>query len=326
MTHAEVVSAALQSGVVLLVWMAVAVVIWLLLGWTAARLPEQSSTRQALLRLRMPAVASCLIAGLLFASGYWPLSEVVRTRVRLAALVCATFVGAIAAARITSKALEWYLQVLRTEQQATALLLIRRLALTAIWVVAGLIALDLLGYRVGPLIASLGIAGIAVAVSMQDMLSGLFAGLYLALARPFVLNEYIRVDGGAEGFVEQIGLRNTILRSRFGEQRIILPNVNLIRSVVTALPSTVHEVTIRARAAATTDVATLQQACLAAAQSTAGADPTSRPVFRVVDLPAGTLEFTLTARFSEPEDVSLLEHRLRCSLHTTLRGHSITLA
>lgn len=325
MTQAEIAAAALQSGVVLAGWLVIAVVAWFAFGWLSGRLPESASARQVLLRLRMPAVVGCVVFGLYLATSYWPLSEVVRGRVTAAALVCATLVGAFALARITSKALDWYLQALRTEQQATALQLIRRLLLTAIWVVAGLIALDLLGYRVGPLVASLGIAGIAVAVSMQDMLSGLFAGLYLALARPFVLNEYIRVDG-VEGFVEQIGLRNTILRSRFGEQRIILPNVNLIRSVVTATPNAVQQVTVRARAAATTDVAALQRACLAAAQSTAGADPTSPPVFRVVDLPAGTLEFTLTARFSQPEDASLLEHRLRCSLHTTLRDHSITLA
>lgn len=326
MTHEEIARAALYSGGVLLGWLVAAIVVWFALGWLAGSLADGASSRQMLLRLRLPAVAGCVVAGLFLATSYWPLSDVARHRVTVATLVCGTVVGAVAAARITSKALDWYVQVLRTEEQATALQILRRLLLAAIWLVAGLIALDLLGYRVGPLLASLGIAGIAVAVSMQDMLSGLFAGLYLALARPFVLNEYIRVDGGAEGFVEQIGLRNTILRSRFGEYRIILPNVNLIRSVVTALPNTVNEVAIRARAAAVTDAQALEQACIAAARSASGADPDYQPVFRVLDMPAGTLEFTVTARFTEPGDASLLEHRLRCSLHTTLRSHSITLA
>ena len=326
MTSSEVGAAALQSGVVLLAWLVLATAAWFAVGWLAGRLPEGASPRHVLLRLRLPAVAGCVVAGLFLASSYWPLTDAARSRVTAAALVCGTLVGAVAAARITSKALDWYLQTLRTEQQATALQLIRRLLLAGIWIVAGLIALDLLGYRVGPLVASLGIAGIAVAVSMQDMLSGLFAGLYLALARPFVLNEYIRVDGGSEGFVEQIGLRNTVLRSRFGEQRIILPNVNLIRSVVTVLPNTVSEVTVRARAAAATDTAALEQACLAAALSVPGVDPSFQPSFRVVDLPAGNIEFVVTARFSEAADSALLEHRLRTALHTTLRSQSINLA
>jgi small-conductance mechanosensitive channel len=99
-----------------------------------------------------------------------------------------------------------------------------------IWVVVALLALENLGVNVGPLIAGLGVGGIAIALAVQTVLSDLFASLSIALDKPFVIGDSLRIDN-FEGTVEQIGIKSTRLRSVTGEQ-IVLANADLLKSRV----------------------------------------------------------------------------------------------
>jgi small-conductance mechanosensitive channel len=99
-----------------------------------------------------------------------------------------------------------------------------------IWVVVALMALGSLGINVGPLVAGLGVGGIALALAVQTVLSDLFASLSIALDKPFVVGDTLRVDT-FEGVVEQIGIKSTRLRSITGEQ-IIIGNADLLKSRV----------------------------------------------------------------------------------------------
>ena len=99
-----------------------------------------------------------------------------------------------------------------------------------IWMVVALLALENLGINVGPLIAGLGVGGIAIALAVQTILGDLFASLSIALDKPFVIGDSLRIDT-FEGVVEQIGIKSTRLRSVTGEQ-IIISNADLLKSRV----------------------------------------------------------------------------------------------
>jgi small-conductance mechanosensitive channel len=99
-----------------------------------------------------------------------------------------------------------------------------------IWIVVALLALENLGVNIGPLVAGLGVGGIAIALAVQTILSDLFASLSIALDKPFVVGDSLRIDN-FEGSVEQIGIKSTRLRSVTGEQ-IILANADLLKSRV----------------------------------------------------------------------------------------------
>jgi len=99
-----------------------------------------------------------------------------------------------------------------------------------IWVVVALLALENLGINVGPLIAGLGVGGIAIALAVQAILGDLFASLSIALDKPFIVGDSLRIDT-FEGAVEQIGIKSTRLRSVTGEQ-IIISNADLLKSRV----------------------------------------------------------------------------------------------
>lgn len=113
---------------------------------------------------------------------------------------------------------------------ASSLGVIGFLARATIWSFVLLLTLDNLGIQIKPLLAGLGIGGIAVALAAQNILGDLFASLSITLDRPFVVGDALQVDE-FNGTVEYIGVKSTRLRSLSGEQ-IIMPNANLLSSRV----------------------------------------------------------------------------------------------
>jgi small-conductance mechanosensitive channel len=99
-----------------------------------------------------------------------------------------------------------------------------------IWAVFALLALDNLGINITTLVAGLGVGGIAVALAVQTILSDLFGSMSIALDKPFVVGDQLRIDD-VEGTVEYIGIKSTRLRSLTGEQ-IILSNADVLKSRV----------------------------------------------------------------------------------------------
>src|ERR1700683_3894190 len=99
-----------------------------------------------------------------------------------------------------------------------------------IWSIAFLLALDNLGVQIRPLLAGLGIGGIALALAVQTLLSDLLASLSIALDRPFIVGDALGIDHYS-GTVEYIGVKSTRLRSDSGEQ-IIFANNDIIKARV----------------------------------------------------------------------------------------------
>lgn len=99
----------------------------------------------------------------------------------------------------------------------------------ALYALITLLILDNLpGVEITPLLAGLGIGGVAVALATQNILSDLFASLSIAFDKPFILGDFIAVDEQM-GTVEQIGLKTTRLRSISGEQ-LVFSNNDLLSS------------------------------------------------------------------------------------------------
>ena len=98
--------------------------------------------------------------------------------------------------------------------------------------VGGMIVLDNLGISLTPIITTLGISSLAVAIALQDTLGNFFAGLYLKTDRPIEMGHYIRLDGGQEGFVDRIGWRSTQIRT-LQNNVIVVPNNKLTQTIIT---------------------------------------------------------------------------------------------
>lgn len=110
--------------------------------------------------------------------------------------------------------------------------LARRALNMAILVVGALLVLDQLGISISPLLAGLGITGLAVALALQPLLTNLFAGSYVISDSSIRERDYIEMLNGPSGYVTDIGWRATRLRGPAGEV-VIVPNATLAASIVT---------------------------------------------------------------------------------------------
>ena len=102
------------------------------------------------------------------------------------------------------------------------------LARVLVWIVIFLLALQNFGVNITALITGLGIAGIAVALAVQNVLGDVLASMSIVIDKPFVIGDYIVVDT-YQGTVEDVGLKTTRLRSLSGEQ-IIFSNAELLKA------------------------------------------------------------------------------------------------
>ena len=86
--------------------------------------------------------------------------------------------------------------------------------------------LDIWGIAIGPILAGLGILGVAVALGAQDLFKNLIAGALILGERRFDIGDWILVEGVVEGDVEKIGFRSTLIR-RFDKAPVYVPNAKL---------------------------------------------------------------------------------------------------
>ncbi len=92
--------------------------------------------------------------------------------------------------------------------------------------------LELWGIRVGPVIAGLGLFGVAVALGAQDLFKNLISGIMILMEKRFTVGDVILVSGEIEGVVEQIGFRSTLVR-RFDSTPVMVPNYKFAEQSVT---------------------------------------------------------------------------------------------
>ncbi len=100
-----------------------------------------------------------------------------------------------------------------------------------LFIIAMLLILSTWGVPIGPFLASLGIAGLAIGLALQDTLSNVFAGVSLILDKNFKSGDVVKLDSGESGRVQDVGLRSTKIVN-WDHEVIILPNSALANAKI----------------------------------------------------------------------------------------------
>ena len=143
---------------------------------------------------------------------------------------------AMVIARGINQIIDWYATYAssnREENFATRIIpVLERIVTIVIYITAGLLILNQLNIEISPLIASLGIGGIAVALALQPTLSNFFAGTYLASSDIMGPGDYVELEGGLRGYVTEISWRSTRIRTPFNNL-VTIPNTRISDSILT---------------------------------------------------------------------------------------------
>lgn len=108
--------------------------------------------------------------------------------------------------------------------------LLRKLLKAILWTLGIIIGLNNAGFDVMALIAGLGIGGLALALAAQDTVKNIFGGVMILLDKPFTITDRIKMDG-FDGFVEEVGIRSTRIRTLEG-RIVTIPNAHFSESAV----------------------------------------------------------------------------------------------
>ena len=137
---------------------------------------------------------------------------------------------------LVSRALDWYLANLA--ERTTHVIdvrffpLLRRATVGIIYGIGVLLILDVLKINISPLIAGLGLGGLAVALAIQPTLANLFAGTYVMTEGAISTGDYIQLEGGISGYVVAVGWRSTRIRT-WGNNLVVIPNARFAETIIT---------------------------------------------------------------------------------------------
>ncbi|MBI2084381.1 MAG: mechanosensitive ion channel family protein [Candidatus Aenigmarchaeota archaeon] len=131
--------------------------------------------------------------------------------------------------------INWYqvsiAQKTHTKIDDKLLPLLNKLVNIAIFALAVILILNVFGVEITPLVASLGIGGLAVALALQPTLSNFFAGTYVMSEGMLKTGDFIELENGTSGFIEEIGSRSTKLRTQHNFI-VVIPNSKLAESII----------------------------------------------------------------------------------------------
>lgn len=191
-----------------------------------------------------------------------------------------------------------------------------------------LVILQFLGISITPILTALGVGGLAVALALQDTLSNIFSGLHIIATRQIRQGNYIRLDGGEEGYVTDITWRNTVIRT-LSNNMVLVPNSKLAGAIVTNyhLPETEMGVLVQVGVSYDSELEEVERVTTDVAREllldVQGGVHGFEPFIRYHTFADFSINFTVILRCREYVDQYLVKHEFVKRLHRRYRDEGI---
>ncbi len=236
--------------------------------------------------------------------------------------------------RLVNAIIRWYGQEVATKTKShlddKLLPLVRRFSTVTIYVIGGLLILDNLGVRLSPLIAGLGIGGLAVALALQPTLSNLFASGFVVADGTMGVGDFIELQNGPMGEIVDIGWRSTKVLSPAGNL-VIVPNGKLVDTIVTnyQAPDPEMNAVIGCGVSYESDLARVEAVCIEVGQEVLQSLPDSvvvrsfAPLVRFREFADSNVNFIVILRAKDRGSTFLLTHEYMKRLHARFANEGI---
>jgi len=234
----------------------------------------------------------------------------------------------VATARVSTGALELYAERIAFKGSATVIPLLAKIVL---FIIGGLVILESEGISIAPILTALGVGGLAVALALQDTLGNVFAGLNTLIAGQIRPGDFIKIDADSEGWVIDVGWRNTSIRT-LANNLVVVPNKRLAESVVTnySKPEPRLSLSVPVGVLYDSDLELVERVLLelgaemVTTQNGVLADPP--PMVRFIAFSDSSIETRLILRVVDIETFYLVRHLLVKTIHARFRQTGIGIA
>jgi len=217
----------------------------------------------------------------------------------------------------------------QTKSAASSTTLFVNGARLLVYLIGGIIILQNLNIEITPVITTLGIGGLAVALALEETLKNLFSGIQIIASEIVRPGDYIKLESGFEGFVTDVKARSTTICSFPGNNRIIVPNSVLASSTVVnySLPEESLWTDIGVGVAYDSDLEHVERVALEVAQqiiaSVEGGIPDNAPVLRFKEFDDSSINFSIRLFVKRFKDQFLIRHTFIKALHKRFNEEKI---
>ncbi|UCE26560.1 MAG: mechanosensitive ion channel family protein [Candidatus Coatesbacteria bacterium] len=256
------------------------------------------------LLVRAPRGLTTLIfgfVGIYAAVSVFPFEESVDGLIRKVLMVVLILLGTLLFSRIAAGLVRMYAS--KGEVLPTTSIFVN-IARGVVLVLGFMIILQALGVSIMPILTALGVGGLAVALALQGTLSNLFAGIQIIATRKIKTGDYIMLESGEKGFVEDITWRNTTIRE-YPNNLIVIPNSKVAGSIFTNynMPDSEVSLYVYCGVAYDSDLKKVESVTLDEAKKILadldGGVADFEPVFRYRDFTDSSIDFVAILRAKE---------------------------
>ena len=246
--------------------------------------------------------------------------------IAVAALVC------YAVSRLIRAFMRWYSarapQETRTALNTAIWPILIRISSIFVFALGALVVLDILGIPITPLLAGLGIGGLAIALAVSPTIASFIAGTYVVAEGNISEGDYVEIDAERAGFVESIGWRSTVLRSRFNNL-IVVPNNLITESIVTNYTTPTPAVTgmVTCGVSYESDLRAVERICLEVAaevlEESEDAIKDFEPLIRFFEFADSNINFRVIFQGVDRVATFAMQHEIIMRLHARFKDEGI---
>jgi len=195
-----------------------------------------------------------------------------------------------------------------------------------ILIIGFLFILKVWNIELGPLLASLGILGVAVAFGLQNTLGNIFGGVSLLLDRSIKVGDIVKIDTDTYGQVIDVGLRATRVRS-WDNEVVIIPNGKLagvnIKNYV--LPNPAARIIVPFSVAYGSNVDKIKKIVLKEIKKLDTLDKNKEPSVMFLEMGDSALKFKAFVWLRSYKDRFSTKERLNCAIYNALKKNRVNI-
>ncbi len=243
-------------------------------------------------------------------------------------VVLGIFSATLAIATIAGKLINLYASKIEGVMPVTSLT--QNIGRIIVFGIGLMIIMNSLGISITPILATLGVGGLAVALALQDTLSNLFAGFHTTIARQVRVGDYVKLETGEEGYVTDINWRTTKIRM-LPNNVVLVPNAKLTQAVIINyyLPDREMSVLVEVGVHYNSDLDKVERVTCEVAKEimkeVPGGVPGFEPFIRFHTFADSSINFSVILRAKEFTDQYLIKHEFIKRLHKRYAKENINI-
>jgi small-conductance mechanosensitive channel len=211
----------------------------------------------------------------------------------------------------------WYSEknVNSKRSSKTMFVFLRKITSISVYVFALVFILGHFGVEIRPLLAGLGIAGLAIALGLQETLANLFAALFIVMDKSINVGDWIKLEDGTKAYIEDISWRSVRIRE-IGGNTVIVPNSLFVNQRISSYdyPESPFSTWIDVGVAYDSNLDKVEKIAIRAANNVIKNEQINleenEPIVRFTALAESSINFILIIKVDEVQNEGKIKHEL----------------